>query len=51
MMQYTTQMNMFLLLRKYKMFVYLQRQVLHDQLLQNLPGWEHSKSMRLSGAM
>jgi hypothetical protein len=25
----------------------LQRQVLHDQLLQNPPGWEHSKGMWL----
>ena len=36
-----------LLLRKYKKIVYLQRQVLHDQLLQNPPGWEHSKGMWL----
>ncbi len=38
-------------LRKYKKIVYLRRQVLHDQLLQNPPGWEHSKGMWLSGAM
>lgn len=30
-------------LRKYKKIVYLQRQVLHDQLLLTPPGWEHSK--------
>ena len=34
-----------------KKTIYLQRQVLHDQLLQTPPGWEHSKGMWLSGAM
>jgi len=38
-------------LRKYKKNVHLQRQVLHDQLLQTPPGWEHSKGTWLSGAM
>jgi len=38
-------------LQKYNLFVYLQRQVLHDQLLQTPPGWERSKGMWLSGAM
>lgn len=40
-----------MLLQKYKKVVYLQRQVLHDQLLQTPPGWEHSKGTWLSGAM
>ncbi|KUJ62779.1 hypothetical protein AR687_05115 [Flavobacteriaceae bacterium CRH] len=39
------------LLQKYKKIVYLHRQVLHDQLLQTPPGWEHSKGTWLSGAM
>jgi hypothetical protein len=38
-------------LQKYKLIVYLQRQVLHDLLLQNPPGWEHSKGPWLSDAM
>jgi len=29
----------------FKVSLYLYGQVLYDQLLQNLPGWEHSKSM------
>ena len=38
-------------LQKYKLIVYLQRQVLHDLLLQNPPGWERSKGPWLSDAM
>ena len=38
-------------LQKYKFIVYLQRQVLHDLLLQNPPGWERSKGPWLSDAM
>jgi len=48
---YNTNLYVQLRLQKYKKIVYLRRQVLHDQLLQTPPGWEHSKGMWLSGAM
>jgi len=48
MLQYTIQIYMFKsACENTKKIVYLRRQVLHDQLLQNPPGWEHSKGMRL----
>ena len=48
---YNSNLYVVLGLQKYKKIVYLRRQVLHDQLLQTPPGWEHSKGMWLSGAM